>query len=215
MDIRTRVALIGCVSLAVLAGIAVPAQAQVVLAQGYVDAIDVQYNGGELELHLLDQTVVPPLVRNPANVVLQVKPEARAVVPSNPAFAFLGSPGASVWILPQNQNPNLLWPAITTWHVPAGVFVNDRLSVRLLDVQGPDGFSLYTLNAIGSPSVRFDSENGLPDSLTLGLTRLHACWAFEATGNYTLTFEAIGTRASDGLLLISDPVEYHVVVGGL
>ncbi|RSM69654.1 hypothetical protein DMH04_45885 [Kibdelosporangium aridum] len=215
MRLRTRITLLCCTVIAAVSGLTVPAQAApVVLAQGYHDAIDVQYNGGRLELWVLDNSVSPPLVRDPANVVFQVKPSAQAAVPNRPEFAFLGSPGAPVWILPQTENQDLLWPTITTWHVPAGVFRNDQLTVRLLNVQGPNGFSMFTTR-LGSVSVHYDSEDGLPDSLTLGLTRLHAAWAFEATGTYTLTFEVAGTRASDGALLFSNPVQYHFVVGGL
>lgn len=48
MRLRTRLVLVSCAAAVALLGAAAPAQAQVVLAQGYVAALDAQYNGGQL-----------------------------------------------------------------------------------------------------------------------------------------------------------------------
>src|SRR5690348_1751594 len=40
----------------------------------------------------------------PDEVVLKVKAAAQSTVPSDSHFAFLGTPGAPIWILPKVQN---------------------------------------------------------------------------------------------------------------
>ncbi len=56
--------------------------------------------------------------------------------------------------------------------------------------------SVYTTSSLGSPTVWFDSGNGLPDTRAIAInTHAHANWAFEAAGTYTVTFEATATTA--------------------
>ncbi len=52
-------------------------------------------------------------------------------------------------------------------------------------------------DSFGTPTVWYDSGNGLPDTRTFAInTHAHANWAFEAAGSYTVTFEATGTTAA-------------------
>lgn len=170
----------------------------VVIGQGHIDALDVAYEDGGLEVAIHDETVVPDVERDPDEVLLVALPGARTTVPDDPAYGFLGRPGASVWVLPEVEDPALLWPGIATEEVEAGVFEGDVLRLRLVRVVGPGEVALFTTDAFGAPDVVFDSGDGLPDRSDLPVgTHAHANWAFDRPGDYRLVFEVSG-RLADG-----------------
>lgn len=187
----------------------------VVLSKGHADAMDVHYEDGALRLRVHDDTVSPSVTRDPADVTFQVLPAARTEVPDLPSFGFLGEPGTPVWMLPQVQDPALLWPGWNTTRLGSGVFADDRISLRLVGVDGPGDVTLFDTNSLGTPTIRFRSNDGLPDTLGVAVhTHAHAGWAFSATGAYTLTFQADATLVS-GAQLSTGPVDYRFVVGEL
>ncbi|MFC8849490.1 MULTISPECIES: choice-of-anchor M domain-containing protein [unclassified Micromonospora] len=188
---------------ALLAGTAVPAvAAPIVLSSGHVDVIDVDYASGALSVDLHDDTVSPAVERDPADVVLRVPNTAKLTVPSASAWSFLGT-GGQAWVLPQASTAGLLWAGWNTTDVPSGVFQNNRVTFKLTNVSGPAGFSVYTVSG-GTPTVLFDSGNGLPDSLNVNRnTHAHVNWGFDAAGTYTVTFEVTGKLASNGTTISS------------
>ncbi len=214
MRLRTALLLPGLVSVALAAGV-VPAAATpvVVLSQGHVDAVDVHYEDGELELHVHDETVDPSVERDPAEVVFRVLPGARTTVPADPAYRFLGSPGAPVWVLPQEQVPGLLWPGLSTEEIEPGVFAGDRVTLTLWRVRGPGALSVFTTDAFGAPTVLADSGDGTPDRLTLATGgHQHVNWGFTRPGTYKAVVQASGTLA-DGTRVVSDPAVHTFQVG--
>ena len=174
-----------------------PAHAVTTISSGHVDAVDVDWTGSALTLDLLDSTVTPAVDREPADVVLNAVSASKTTVPSNSAYAFLGTPGAPVWILPQTQVSGIVWPGFDTEGVPSGVLSGNTVTVNLVSVNGPADLSVYTTNSFGTPTVWFDSGNGLPDNRSIAInTHAHANWAFEAAGTYTAVFEVTATTAS-------------------
>jgi surface-anchored protein len=216
-DIRLAAALAAVtVATATLVG-ASPALAAeaVVLSKGHTDAVDVRYADGALQLRVKDDTVSPAVVRDPADVTFQVLPGAETAVPDLPAFSFLGTPGSKIWMLPQVQDPALLWPGWNTTTVGSGVFAGDKVSLSLVGVTGPGDVTLFDTNSLGLPSIRFRSNDGLPDRLDVPVhTHAHASWVFSAAGSYTLTFQADATLPN-GTTLSTGPVDYRFVVGDL
>ncbi|WBB55621.1 choice-of-anchor M domain-containing protein [Verrucosispora sp. WMMD573] len=202
---RTRNRLLAGLTLtaALLAGGAIPAvAAPIVLSSGHVDVIDVDYAGGALTVNLLDDTVSPSVERNPADVVLRVPNTAKLTVPGGSSWSFLGT-GGQAWVLPQSNTTGLLWAGWNTTEVPSGVLQNNRVTFKLTNVTGPAGFSVYTVSG-GTPTVLFDSGNGLPDSLNVNRnTHAHVNWGFDAAGIYTVTFEVTGKLASNGVTISS------------
>jgi surface-anchored protein len=183
-----------------------------VLSKGHVDVVDVGYEDGELELSVHDESVEPDVERDPRGVVFVVKSRARTQIPDDPAFSFLGAPGAKAWVLPQVQDPELLWPGFSTEELEPGVFAGDSVRVTLRSVIGPDGFSVFGSDPFGAPLERLDSEDGLPDVLDLPIgTHEHDNWAFERPGLYLLTFQATA-RLLDGRRLASRNVTLPFVV---
>lgn len=214
MRIRTALLLPGMVAAALVAG-TLPATATpvVVLSQGHVDAVDVHYEEGELELHVHDETVDPAVERDPADVVLRVLPAAKTTVPDDTAYRFLGRPGASVWILPEAQNPELLWPGLSAEEIEAGVFAGDAVTLTLGRVRGPGALSVFTTDEFGAPTVLANSGDGTPDRLSVAVGgHQHVNWGFTRPGTYKAVFQASGTLA-DGTRVVSDPAVYTFQVG--
>ncbi|MEU1812655.1 choice-of-anchor M domain-containing protein [Micromonospora aurantiaca (nom. illeg.)] len=208
MRTRNR-ALAGLVlTAALLAGTSSPvAAAPLVLASGHVDVIDVDYAAGALAVNVLDGTGAADVERKPADVLLRVPNTAKVSVPGGSAWSFLGT-GGQAWVLPQSNTAGLLWAGWNTAEVPAGVFQNNRVTFKLTSVSGPAGFSIYTVSG-GTPSVLFDSGNGLPDSLNVNRnTHTHANWGFDAAGTYAVTFEVTGKLAATGATVTSGPTTF-------
>lgn len=199
-----------------LLGTAVPAHARttpVVLSAGHVDVADVAYEAGALEIGVHDETVEPGVEREVDDVVFLVKRAARSTVPGDPAFGFLGAAGAPVWILPEIQNEELLWPGLAAEELEAGVFAGDTVSLRVEGVTGPGRVAVFTEDAVGTPQVLVNSGDGLPDAVALAVgTHRHASWAFSHAGVYCLKVRATATLAGTGATVESAPVTYKFVV---
>ncbi|MDR7277542.1 choice-of-anchor M domain-containing protein [Catenuloplanes atrovinosus] len=199
---------------AALAATAGPAQASpapAVLSTGHVDAIDVAFEDGALELAIHDGTTDTEFA--PADAVLLVKPAAKTAVPDDPAYAFLGPAGAPVWVLPQVQNPDLLYAGLSAAEVEPGVLAADTVRINLLAVRGPGDIAVFTQDAVGTPAVLADDTDGLPDTLTLQAGQHeHANWAFDRAGTYRLTVTASAELAATGETVTSDPAVFTFTV---
>lgn len=204
-------------TLAVLAltGLGTPtatAADRVVLDHGHVDVFGVGYEGGALNLHVHDDESATEY--SPEEVKLHAKPESEIAVPADAAYRFLGAAGAKAWVLPQVQNPDLLFAGIAAEEVDPGVFTNDSLKVEVVGVRGPADFSIFTTDAFGKPTVLVDSGDGLPDRVnaTAG-DHLHVNWGFEATGTYCVKVRVSGTLAATGQKVTSPTATYYFKVG--
>lgn len=192
-----------------------PAQASLVrFSSGHIDLVDIAYEAGELELGVHDEDNDVEYATDEVKIV--VKQQAEVTVPNDPAFDFLGTPGVStVWILPQIQDTDLVWPGVATEEVEAGLFTDDELTLAMQSVSGPGELALYVENAVGQPNVLVDSGDGLPDTIALNAgDHQHYNWAFDRAGTYCVTFSATGTLADTGEQVSSEAVTLRVVVQG-
>ncbi len=208
---RTMTRMLTAVTTALTIGMlawAAPAQAgTVVLSRGHVDAVDVAFERGKFEISVHDETVDPGVERDPANVVFVAMPQAAMTVPDDPRYAFLGAPGTSIYILPEVQDEDLLWPGLSAEELAAGVFVRDSVQIRVTKVVGPGALSLFTTDPVGAPNVLVNSRDGLPGVITIPVgTHMHANWAFKKSGSYRIQVDVIGTLAANGKRITSDPV---------
>jgi surface-anchored protein len=216
---RVRAASLTAATAAITAALlawAAPAQAGslVVLSQGHVDIVDVAYEEGAFEVAVHDETVEPGVERDPADVLFRVKPEAAVTVPADSRYAFLGTAGATVYVLPEVENEALLFPGLATEELEPGVFAGDTIAIRFKKVIGPDGVSLFTTDPAGNPTVLVDSEDGLPDTVTLPIgTHMHQNWAFEKPGYYAIKVDVTATLAGTTTAVTSDPVWLKFKVG--
>lgn len=205
---RRLLAAVG-IATAIVIGAAGTASAEPI-STGHVDVVDVDFASGALTV----QALVNGVERDPATVELVVLRGARTTVPNNAAYSFLGAPGDPVWILPQTQNVNLLWPGWNATDVPGGVFQSNTLQMSLTGVTGGE-LAIYS-TGLGGPTVLLDSDdgaagNGLPDTRPLATgAHTHANWAFSSAGTYTVTFQVSGTLTNG--TTISDNATYAFTV---
>jgi surface-anchored protein/uncharacterized repeat protein (TIGR01451 family) len=185
-----------------------------VLSVGHSDAFDVAFENDQLELSFADDTTGGHIERDPADVLMHAKPESGPVpAPGSGAFAFLGPPGTQLWVLPQTQDPNLLWPGLSTEEL-TGTWTDNQIRLQLLSVSGPGNFFLFQNDQFGGPIQMWYSTNlGNVGSfpVTPGV-HAHFNWVFTAQGTYTLTVQASGTHTTQGAKS-TGPVDYTVHVG--
>jgi surface-anchored protein len=176
-------------------------QAQTPLFTGHTDvgiAYDETANGWELHVHdeETDTEYFPA-----TDALLVVKYDAHTTVPAGAQWSFLGTVGSSTWILPQAEDPNLLFLGIGAEEIADGIFVGDTLSLALRGVSGPGTFALYDLDPFDVPIVRWNSADGFTGADVLSVPtggHSHFNWAFSAPGDYTVTLEAFGISGLNG-----------------
>jgi surface-anchored protein len=189
-----------------------PAQAAcpTVLDHGHVDVVGLAYADNELEIAVHDESGAQEVEFAPEDVVLRALPASGTTIPSGAAYAFLGTAGQPVWILPEVQNPDLLWAGFGAEELQTGVLQDDAVNVKFLSVQGPGQVSVYTDDVFGDPeTVLVNSGDGLPDTVPLHAgDHSHANWAFSKAGTYTLRVQANAKLAAGGQTVDSRTATY-------
>jgi surface-anchored protein len=148
----------------------------------------------------------------PDEIILVVAEEARLELPPGTPFGAAGDP---LWILPQSQDPNLLYLGTDAGAVPQDVF-SDALTLQLKNVQGPGHFYLWQAGEVGGLNVRMNSANGITeeDRITpVAGSHEHFNWGFSTSGVYQLTFQLSGMRIGE-ITNISSPetvFTFHVL----
>ena len=186
----------------------------VVLTNEHVDLISPRLEGTDLSLEAKVGSATDHTFYDPANVLVQVKPEAASTVPAGETYAFLGTAGAPLWLIPETQNPEIVWAGWSTEQLAAGAFAGDTVNMQLVGAEGPGTVEVFQSAGFGGVTRIFSSEESLPAREQSVGQHVHANWAFSAEGSYTLTFEVSGTLAG-GESVTTGPVEYSFVVGDL
>ncbi|WP_162906984.1 TIGR03773 family transporter-associated surface protein [Allorhizocola rhizosphaerae] len=200
-------------------GLAAPGAAQppaggsrLVLHDVHTDVIDMQYTDGRLRL----QTRIgsTPYTYKPAEeVIFQLKEAAALQIPDEPQFGFLGAPGDTVWVAPQDPVDGLLYAGWDTQSLDSGVFADDQVQLELKGVSGPGRLEMFQVGPLGEPIRLFSSSDTSYRTQAVPVhTHAHVNWSFTALGRYELTFQAKATLAGGGQVS-SDPVRYTWVVG--
>lgn len=184
-----------------------------VLKSGEAD-IEVAYEDDALEFHVHDEVTDTEL--DPAHVALHAGPPSWQTVPNDPAFAFLGEAGDSLYIFPQDENEDALFLGLAGGEIAAGTFMDDVVQVRLTAFDGPGEFYYYEVDAFGSPRVQFNTADGLSGADVVALlagSHAHRNWAFSAPGVYRVTLTASGELTAGGTVT-SGPVTFLFEVFG-
>jgi surface-anchored protein len=187
-------------------------KAPVVFADGEID-FEIVYADGTWELVLLDEANNREFETD--EVLLVTRPAAKQSVPNDPAFAFLGTAGSAMHILPQDETAGLLFPGIAADEIAPGVFQGEVVNLLLTAVAGPGEFALYEVDAFGAPTAYMNTRDGLgaADSYPVPVgAHAHLNWAFSAPGEYRLTFKAAGTLAQGGQPVESGEVTLTFIV---
>ena len=188
-----------------------------VLTTGHTDlAIDYSPDADAWDVHVGSDSLEQAYDAD--DVILQVKGEAKTAVPSDPKFAFLGSAGASIWILPQAQDENLLFLGYGGDGIPNDVFAGNQVKVALKSVTGPGNFFSYRVDQFGTPVVLFNSADGISSNDVATVQSggdAHLNWAFTKAGDYSVTVEVSGTLAADNQVVSSGQVTFSFIVEGV
>lgn len=181
------------VTLAVLLAGAAPAHAAVTLSSGHAD-YGARIVGGKLQAQVKDNTRGGRAVwRDPSDVVVALNASARSTLPRS---SFLGSKGASVWMIPQTQKSGVIWLGWNTEALKPDQ-LRTGLTWTLERVSGPGRVAVFTTGAFGDPSVVFDSGRPRPGTRTIPLgVHAHANWSFSRAGTYKLRFSSSATSRS-------------------
>lgn len=185
---------------------------KVTVERGHVDALAPRLVDGGLRVHVKDGSVVGTVTwREPADVEFKVTDAARVALPDAPALSFLGAAGGQIHLLPQQEQPGILWIGWSTEELkPADI--TGPVTWTLTSVTGPGPFGLFTTGSFGAHSVIFNSTDGLPDTHSVALgTHAHANWAFGKPGRYKLDF-AVSATKTDGST-VQDTESYTFLVG--
>ncbi|MCD4549206.1 TIGR03773 family transporter-associated surface protein [Schaalia sp. lx-260] len=173
---------------------------EVILDHGHVDMFDLTADSaGHLNLMLKEDNTAVGTLREPEKVLLKVKNSAQMAQESEPAYWPQALAGVKkAWILPQTQNPKLLWPGWDTQGIKAAGYTKTTFDVSY---KAPKNGRIYMWiqDPLGGPESRLVSggyEMNPAGSQILqnypGHT--HVNWAFTAPGRYTLTVTAHATR---------------------
>ncbi len=164
-------------------------------------------------------------------VILHGAISGQVTIPNDARYAFLGAPGATSYVLPQTQEPDLIYLGFSTenkgavindWTgdgvsndflvrgISSGVFAGN-ITLSLQAVSGPGSFALYRTSPGGDPLVSINSADGIDagDRHLFGSNNhTHFNWAFSLPGNYEVTLLASGFLAGTGQLTQSAPTTF-------
>ncbi|MDY6051697.1 MAG: TIGR03773 family transporter-associated surface protein [Rothia sp. (in: high G+C Gram-positive bacteria)] len=191
------------------------ASPRTVLATEHTDALAVGLANGQLDLFTFADLPGAPHTRlDPAQTTfnLQDRPETRVQVPAG--FDFLGEEGKTIWLAPQTQIAEVLWPGWNTESIRPGELAGDTINLELVRTKAPEGgaVEIFQSSPFGISRI-FSSSEKLPTYQQPVGAHVHANWAFTATGTYELTFQASATR-TDGTSISAEQT-YTFVVGQL
>ncbi len=129
-------------------------------------------------------------------VVLVVAESSKVTLPDGTPFGPGGSP---MWILPQSQNPGLLYLGLSAEGIPLGAF-NGPLQFALKAVSGPGNFFLWQATSGGTLDIQMSSADGIDaadiHNQIVG-SHEHFNWGFTTNGLYQLTFQVSGQRVGE------------------
>lgn len=151
--------------------------------------------------------------RYPDETVLHVLDEAELTVPDDPAYSFLGAEaGATVWVVPQTQNPEVVWLGWNTQDPEVMASIERGVTLSLLGVQGPGTVSVYLQSgSFGEPQVLFDSRVTQAQPVWVDVnTHTHANWVFTAPGVYLLQLRADATLVDGSTVSDTQVVRFAV-----
>jgi surface-anchored protein len=174
--------------------------------------VGIGYSGGVWDLHVHDHDNNTEW--EPEDVLIRVGQAAMTTQPGGSQWSFIGAgAGNPVWILPQTQNPSLVFLGLAADEVQFGVFDNNQVWLSLTGLSGPGHFSLWTTDAFGNPTVRMATSDGISSADTFMLpvgAHAHANWGFTQVGLYEVYFRAHGFI--NGQRVESDIVGYNFEV---
>ena len=167
------------------------------IAVGHVDLgprlIDGQWRAG-----LRHDAESGAVWRDPNQTVLRVSDAAVMTAPDSADYPFLADvAGKPVYVVPQTQNPGVVWLGWNTQDPAVTATIDRGLTMRVGPVCGPGRAWLFLQSGtFGKPLLLADSGAAPGDVWIDSGTHVHANWAFSAPGTYTATVTFLGTTTA-------------------
>ena len=181
------------------------------IAVGHVDLgprlIDGQWRAG-----LRHDAESGPVWRDPNQTVLRVSDAAVMTAPDSADYPFLADvAGKPVYVVPQTQNPNVVWLGWNTQDPAVTATIDRGLTMRVGPVSGPGRAWLFLQSGtFGKPLLLADSGASPGDVWIDSGTHVHANWAFSAPGTYTATVTFLGTTTTGEAVSASTTLRFAV-----
>ena len=181
------------------------------IAVGHVDLgprlIDGQWRAG-----LRHDAESGAVWRDPNQTVLRVSDAAIMTAPDSADYPFLADvAGKPVYVVPQTQNPGVVWLGWNTQDPAVTATIDRGLTMRVGPVSGPGRAWLFLQSGtFGKPLLLADSGAAPGDVWIDSGTHVHANWAFSAPGTYTATVTFLGTTTAGEAVTASTTLHFAV-----
>ena len=150
--------------------------------------------------------------RDPNQTVLRVNDAAIMTAPNSADYPFLADvAGKPVYVVPQTQNPGVVWLGWNTQDPAVTATIDRGLTMRVGPVSGPGRAWLFLQSGtFGKPLLLADSGAAPGDVWIDSGTHVHANWAFSAPGTYTATVTFLGTTTAGEAVNASTTLRFAV-----
>lgn len=150
--------------------------------------------------------------RDPNQTVLRVNDAAVMTAPDSDDYPFLADvAGKPVYVVPQTQNPGVVWLGWNTQDPAVTATIDRGLTMRVGPVSGPGRAWLFLQSGtFGKPLLLADSGAAPGDVWIDSGTHVHANWAFSAPGTYTATVTFLGTTTAGEAVSASTTLRFAV-----
>ena len=150
--------------------------------------------------------------RDPNQTVLRVSDAAVMTAPDSADYPFLADvAGKPVHVIPQTQNPSVVWLGWNTQDPAVTATIDRGLTMRVGPVSGPGRAWLFLQSGtFGKPLLLADSGAAPGDVWIDSGTHVHANWAFSAPGTYTATVTFLGTTTAGEAVAASTTLRFAV-----
>ncbi len=132
--------------------------------------------------------------------------------PDSADYPFLADvAGKPVYVVPQTQNPGVVWLGWNTQDPAVTATIDRGLTMRVGPVSGPGRAWLFLQSGtFGKPLLLADSTAAPGDVWIDSGTHVHANWAFSAPGTYTATVTFLGTTTAGEAVSASTTLRFAV-----
>ena len=150
--------------------------------------------------------------RDPNQTVLRVGDAAIMTAPDSADYPFLADvAGKPVYVVPQTQNPSVVWLGWNTQDPAVTATIDRGLTMRVGPVSGPGRAWLFLQSGtFGKPLLLADSGAAPGDVWIDSGTHVHANWAFSAPGTYTAIVTFLGTTTAGEAVNASTTLRFAV-----
>lgn len=181
--------------------------AEVVVLNGlHVDVRITDSPAAEPRLGLVLRDADSSTIHATTNAVLHVPASTRLELPAG--FEDLGPEGAPLWVLPQSQEPAVLFLGVSAGGIAPGTFTGP-FQLQLVRVEGPGHFLLWQFDAFGNLNLRMSSRNGITDADRITPSaggHEHFNWGFTATGVHDVYLRVSNRPAGGNTPVESDEI---------